>query len=86
MNLTLYSYSVRMTMGVAVSCCNSLFTHHSPERSFVFPDVGENSRGATESDVWILDGRFVALPSAPDEQNEVVGWMDPPRPPPAGQR
>ena len=52
----------------------------------MFPDVGESSGGATESDVWILDGRLVAPPSAPDEQNEVAGWMDPPRSPPSGQR
>lgn len=33
--------------------------------------------GATGSSVWILDGDFVALPSALVEQVDVVGWIGP---------
>jgi hypothetical protein len=31
--------------------------------------------GAAGSDVWILDGDFLALPAAPIEQVDVVGWI-----------
>ena len=68
---------VRMVM-IDAEFFDALFLPtHSPERPSLFPDVGKNSVGATGSTVWILDGEFMALPSAPVEQVDVVGWVDP---------